>query len=390
LASESEQDDMRRRVAGLIRKEFAQIVRDRPLMIILLWAFTAAIYSAGRGRATETMNVATAVYDLSQGPASREFVSHLQPPYFRTVAYLQHESDITTWLDRGNAAIVVIIPPDFQRRVDGTGQAHIQVLTDGALAMPATVSIAYIAAISAKYSVAVLERRAGMSGSTLVRGPTLDERLRVKFNPNMLSSWFAALLELLNMCTMVSLLLTAANLVREKERGTIERLLVSAAKPVEIFLAKIIPTIVMVLILSALSFLLVLVPLFGLPIRGSLLLFFSVMALYVFAMTSMGIAIALVARNMAQAVLIMILILQPMVFLSGAWNPPEAMSPWLRGISLVSPLRYFIDFGFGVILKGNGAFVLARDIAGIAILGAVLFSFSLLWFERSLKVSTRT
>jgi ABC-2 type transport system permease protein len=121
-----------------------------------------------------------------------------------------------------------------------------------------------------------------------------------------------------------------------------------------------------------------------------LLLFFSVMALYVFAMTSMGIAIALVARNMAQAVLIMILILQPMVFLSGAWNPPEAMSPWLRGISLVSPLRYFIDFGFGVILKGNGAFVLARDIAGIAILGAVLFSFSLLWFERSLKVSTRT
>ena len=82
----------------------------------------------------------------------------------------------------------------------------------------------------------------------------------------------------------------------------------------------------------------------------------------------------------------MILILQPMIFLSGAWNPPEAMSPWLRGISLLSPLRYFIDFAFGVILKGNGPAVLAWDIAGIASLGTALFTFSLLWFERSLRV----
>jgi ABC-2 type transport system permease protein len=376
---------MRRRLVGLIRKELAQIVRDLPLVTILVWAFTAAIYSAGQGRATETMNVATAIYDLSQSPASREYLSHLQPPYFRTVAYLHRESDVTAWLDDGKAALVVVIPPDFQRNIDGAGQAQIQVLTDGAVAMQATVSVAYIAAISAKYSVTVLERRGRLAGATRARGPTLDERLRVKFNPNMLSSWFAALLELLNMCTMVSLLVTAANLVREKEHGTVERLLVSPARPVEIFLAKIIPTVVLVLILSSCSFLFVLVPVFGLPIRGSLLLFYSVTALYVFAMASMGIAIALVARNMAQAVMIMILILQPMIFLSGAWNPPESMSPWLQGISLVSPLRYYIDFAFGVILKGNGVSVLVWDIVGIAILGAILFTFSLLWFERSLR-----
>ena len=378
---------MLRRMGGLIRKEFAQIFRDGPLMVILIWAFTAAIYSAGQGRATETMNVATAVFDLSKGPASREFLSHLQRPYFKIVSYLDRESDVTAWLDNGKAAIVVIIPPDFQRDVDGARQAHIQVLTDGALAMPATVSIAYIAAITARYSVDVLARRARASGVAYVGGPALDERLRVRFNPNMLSSWFAALLELLNMCTMVSLLVTAANLVREKERGTVERLLVSPARPFEIFLAKIIPTVILVVILSALSFALVLVPAFGLPIRGSLLLFFSVTALYVFAMTSMGIAIALVARNMAQGVLIMILILQPMIFLSGAWNPPEAMSPWMRGLSFVSPLRYFIDFAFGVILKGNTASMLAWDIAAIAILGTVLFTLSLLSFERSLRAT---
>jgi ABC-2 type transport system permease protein len=377
---------MARRLLGLIRKEFAQIGRDVPLMIILVWAFTAAVFSAGRGRATDVSNIATAVYDLSRGPASRELLSHLQPPYFRTVAYLYDEREITASLDRGTVAIVIIIPPDFQRDVDSGHQAHVQVLTDGALAMQATVAIAYIAAISAKYSIELLDESGARSDLPM---PSLDERVRVKFNQNMQTEWFSGLLELMNMFTMVSLLLTAANLVREKERGTVEQLLVSPVKPAEIFAAKIIPTIILVLLLSTLSFLLVLIPGFHVPIRGSLLLFYGVAALYVFAMTSMGIAIAVLARNMAQAIMMMILILQPMVFLSGAWNPPETMSPWMQWVSLLSPLRYFIDFGFAVILKGAGLGIVWRDILGITLLGVVLFTFALLFFERSLRVSER-
>jgi ABC-2 type transport system permease protein len=374
---------MARRIVGLVRKEFAQIIRDVPLVFILIWAFTAAIYSAGKGHAMDVTATATAVYDLSRGPASRELLSHLQRPYFKTVAYLERESDIAAWLDRGRAAIVVVIPPNFQRDIDGGAQAHVQVLTDGALAMQATVAVAYVAAISSRYSIDVLERRSGRAAA--VAGPTIDERVRVRFNPNMLSAWFAALLELLNMCTMISLLLTASSLVREKERGTVEQLLVSPARPVEIFVAKITPAVVLALVLSTCSFLFVLIPVFHLPIRGSLTLFYGVTALYVFAMGSMGIAIALLARNPAQAIMIMILILQPMIFLSGAWNTPEAMSPWMRWISVVSPLRYYIDFAFGVILKGNGLETVLRDIAGIGILGAGLFAFSLVWFERSLR-----
>lgn len=378
---------MRRRVLALVRKEFAQILRDPPLVIILIWAFTVAVYAAGTGRAMESTDVATAVDDLSRGPASREFLSHLQRPYFKTVAYLNQEADIAGWLNTGKAAIVVVIPPDFQRRVDGAGQAHIQVLTDGALAMSATLSVAYLAAISAKYSVEVLERRAGAAGARTMAIPAIDERVRARFNPNMSSAWFAALLELLNMCTMVSLLLTAANFVREKERGTIEQLIVSPVRPIEIVLAKIIPTIVVVLLLTGCCILAVLRPAFNVPLRGSAILFFAVTALYVFAMTSMGIVIALLARNLSQAIMMMILILQPMIFLSGAWNPPEAMSPWMRWISVVSPLRYYIDFAFGVALKGNGFALVAWDVAGITVLGALLFTFSLLWFERSLRTT---
>jgi ABC-2 type transport system permease protein len=377
---------MRRRLTGLIRKEFAQIFRDPPLLVILIWAFTAAVYAAGTGRAMESTEVATAVYDLSRGPASREFLSHLQRPYFKPVAYLTRESDINAYLDAGRAAIVVIVPPDFQRRIDGEEQAHIQVLTDGALAMSATLSVAYLAVISARYSVDVLARRADGSRQPIAV-PTLDERLRVRFNPNMSSAWFAALLEMLNMCTMVSLLLTAANLVREKERGTLEQLLVSPARPIEIFFGKIAPTVLIVLTLTAVCFVVVLRPAFHVPLRGSVVLFFAVTALYVFAMTSMGIAIALVARNLSQAIMLMILILQPMIFLSGAWNPPEAMSPWMRWISIASPLRYYIDFAFGVVLKGNSFALVFGDILGLTILGAILFAFSLVWFERSLRTA---
>jgi ABC-2 type transport system permease protein len=375
---------MLRRLKGLIRKEFAQVFRDAALVGILIWAFTAAIFTSGRGRAMEITNVATVVYDLSRSPASREFLSHLQLPYFKIVAYLDSDHEIAQWLDSGKASVAVLIPPDFERRVDGTGQAKIQVITDGALAMPATIAVAYVAQISSTYSISVMEHRAGTKGFSISSLPTVDERVRVQFNPNMLSTWFSSLLELFNMFTMVSLLLTAASLVREKEHGTLEQLMVSPARSSEIFLAKIIPTVVLVLGLSAFSFLLVLRPIFHVPIRGSLALFYAVAALYVFAMTSMGIAIAVVARNLAQAMMIMLLILQPMIFLSGAWNPPEAMSPWMRWLSLISPLRYFIDFGFGVILKGNGISFVAWDIAGIAILGTVLFVFSIWQFRRSL------
>jgi ABC-2 type transport system permease protein len=377
---------MRRRLTGLVRKEFAQIFRDPPLIIILIWAFTVAVYAAGTGRAMESTEVATAVYDLSRGPASREFLSHLQRPYFKPVAYLTRESDISAYLNAGRAAIVVVVPPDFQRRMDGHEQAHIQVLTDGALAMSATLSVAYLAAISARYSVDVLAHRTDGSPRPIAV-PALDERLRVRFNPNMSSAWFAALLEMLNMCTMISLLLTAANLVREKERGTLEQLLVSPARPIEIFFAKIVPTVLVVLTLTAVCFVVVLRPVFHVPLRGSAFLFFAVTALYVFAMTSMGIAIALVARNLSQAIMMMILILQPMIFLSGAWNPPEAMSPWMRWLSFASPLRYYIDFAFGVVLKGNPLALVLGDVAGLTILGGVLFVFSLLWFERSLRTT---
>lgn len=372
------------RILTLIRKEFAQLLRDKALLFILAWAFTGAIYTAGHGMSMEVKKLPVVIYDLSKSPESRDLISRFRLPYFKILSYLHREDEITEWLDSGKASIAVIIPPDFQRKIDGGEQAKVQVISDGTISMSATIAIAYVAQIANTYSLELLERQGKFTRSAFENLPIIDERLRIEFNPNILSSWFTSLLELFEMFTMVSLLLTAAAMVREKEYGTLEQLLVSPARPGEIFIAKIIPTMTIVLSLSLLSIFLILRPIFGVPIRGNLLLFYSITAIYVFTMSSLGIAIATVARNLAQAMMIMLLILAPMLFLSGAWTPPEAMTPWMQWASHISPMRYFIDFGYSVLFKGNGLAYVWQDILGIMLMGILLFGFSIWWFGRKI------
>jgi ABC-2 type transport system permease protein len=184
------------------------------------------------------------------------------------------------------------------------------------------------------------------------------------------------------MTTMVSMLLTASAVVREKERGTLDQLLVTPLRPAELFAAKIAPTLVIILALSFLSLVGIIRGTFGTPVRGSLLLFYSVTALYVFTVANLGIAMAVIVRNIAQAMMLLILILFPMLFLSGARFPPETMEPWLRYLSLISPMRYYIDFGYQVLFKGNGLAYVWHDLVGMFVIGALMFVFSVIRFRR--------
>ncbi|MCX8030663.1 MAG: ABC transporter permease, partial [Thermodesulfovibrionales bacterium] len=201
--------------------------------------------------------------------------------------------------------------------------------------------------------------------------------------PNTLTSWFMSLLEYFNMITMVALLVTAAQMVREKEHGTVEQLLVTPVRTWEIFIAKIIPTVFAIALLSPISIFGILKGVFDVPLRGSLLLFYPVMLFYAFTISSLGLVISTVARNLAQSMMLMLVILIPMLFLSGAWTPPESMHPIMRYLSLISPMRYFIDFGYSVLFKGNGIEYVWHDIVGIVLLGVALFSFSVWRFRKS-------
>jgi ABC-2 type transport system permease protein len=254
------------------------------------------------------------------------------------------------------------------------------VISDGSQSMSATIAGAHIASIASRYAVELLEARLGGAGRAGL--PQVDARVRVEYNPNLVETWFSGLLEVLNQVTMIAMLLAAAAMVREREHGTLEHLLVSPLRPWELFAAKVVPVVALVPLAALGSVFGIVHGVFGTPIRGSVALFYAVSVVYVFAMASLGLAIAMVARNLGQAMLLLLLILYPMMLLSGAFTPPEAMGPLMRYAGLLSPVRHYVDFGYQVLFKGNGLAYVWPDVLGILGLGVILFGISVRRFAR--------
>ena len=367
----------------LIGKEFRQLFRDIPIMLIMIWAFTGAIYVAGHAIDLGINQYPIAIYDMDKSDASRELVSLLRKPYFKIVANLESDQQVTPFLDLGKGSLVVIIPPDFARNIEGRN-AQFQVITDGTQSQTAMLAISYIGIITYQYNMQLLldNPSASLAGISADSLPGIDSRVRVEYNPNIDHTWFTSLLEVFNMITLIGMLLTAAALVREKLYGTLDQLMVTPVQPLELFLAKIIPPLVLTMALSLVGLYVVVHQIFGTPLRGNILLFYGVAALYCFSISSLGLLIALFSRNIAQAMLILFMILIPMLFLSGAMTPPESMSPIMSYISLLSPMRYFMDFGYQVLFKGNGFAYVWLDIVGIIIFGTLIFSGSLWRFRK--------
>ncbi len=374
---------MRGRLLAMLLKEFRQLATDWPIVLIMLWGFFGGVYLSGHAGAVDLSNCPVVVLDLSRSNESRDLVSRLRPPYFKLVGMADSDRQVVQMLDAADASLAVIIPPSFARDVQES-RGRFQVISDGTQAQMMILAAAYIAQIASQYGIELLERRMGPIEEQLANLPQVDARVRVEFNPTIDATWFSSLFELFNMIAMTSLLLTAAAFVREKEHGTLEQLQVSPLRPAELFASKIIPTLVVVLLLSPLSLYAVVHGIHGTPLRGSILLFFAVTSLYVFSLASLGLALAVIARNLAQAMMLMFLTLWPMMFLSGAMSPPESMLPWMRTLSLISPMRYYIDFGFQVLFKGNGFAYVWQDVLGILALGGGLFAFAVWRFRRLL------
>ncbi len=370
------------RLVALTRKEFSQLFRDVPMLLILVWAFTGAVYTGGHGMGTEIHNYPIAVLDLSRSPASRELISRFRAPYFRVTAYAASDPELVALLDTGRASLAVIVPPDFARRVAGSG-ARFQVIVDGSQSMLATIAAAHISSIAGDYAAELLERRASALG--LGGLPRVEARVRVEYNANLREQWFSSLLEVLNQVTMIAMLLAAAAMVREREHATLESLLVSPLRPTELFAAKLVPVVTLVPLAAVGSVLGIVEPVFRTPIRGSVALFYAVSVVYVFATASLGLAIAVVARNLGQAVLLLLLIFYPMVLLSGAFTPPESLGAAMRWAGLLSPVRHYVDFGYQVLFKGNGVAYVWPQIAGILALGIAVFTLSVRRFSHVVR-----
>ena len=371
------------RLQAMTWKELLQLLRDPILLVFVIYAFTADIYNAASGVSFQLNNAALVLFDLDRSAASRELAGRFMPPEFKWLGGITHNEQGQALLDDGKAMAVLDIPPGFGARLARGEQQSVQLQIDASNSVQGFLASVDATQIIARYGLEQMATRLGAeSGGVAGDLPAIDNATRVWFNPNQNDAWFMGISELLNVVTLFAMLLPAAAMVREKERGTIEQLLVSPLSPLQIMMPKIIAMVAVILGGIALGLFGILIPVFSIPVVGSLLVFFAVSTLYVSTLAGIGILIATVTNNMAQAGMMVILILAPMMFLSGAWTPPEAMPVVMRLGMYVSPLYYYINASYGILMKGAGLMVLWPMLAGIIVIGMIVSTVTILKFKK--------
>ncbi len=371
-----------RRIYVLGLKEILQLLRDRVLLIATIYLFTIDIFLAASGVKLTLHRVPLAVFDLDRSSASRELIARFRPPYFVFKGNFEDPQRVFRAFDEGKILAFLDLPDGFEEDLENKRQTRVQLLVDTSNAIMGYLVASYGSIIVADFSRDQMLRRLGFTEEMLERLPLIALKERVLFNPNQEETWFTAISELLTVITMLTMLLPAAALVREKERGTVEQLLVSPVSPTEVLLSKILAMTLVILIGTTVSVGFVLEGAFQIPLRGSLGVFLVITAFYVFTACGYGLFIGTLARNLAQVGLMTIIAIAPIVFLSGTWTPPEAMPVWLRSLMVFSPLYYYIQASYGIFLKGVGWDFLWPKVGGMLLLGTAVLLVSSFFFRR--------
>jgi len=348
-------------------KELYSLRYDPVLVLLILYTFTLAIYTVATGVRTEVRNASIAVVDEDGSDLSRRIRDAFMPPYFKAAAVLPSVKDIDAAMDAGTYSFVLVIPVRFQADVVAGRTPTLQLNVD-ATAMT-------LAGNGTLYVTNILQNELADYVSRSEAGTALPVSLSVrsKFNPNLESSWFMAVMQIVSNITMLSLILSGAAVIREREHGTIEHLLVMPVTPAEIMLSKIWASGLVIIAAALLSITLVVKGLLGVTINGSIILFIFGAAIFLFAMCALGIALATFARSMPQFGLLAIPFFVVMNMLSGGVTPLESMPDALRYIMQIAPSTHFTSFSQAVLYRGAGFDVVWPQLAAMTGIGVVLF-----------------
>ena len=359
-------------------KELRSLGRDPIMLGLIVWAFTFAIHAAATAM-PETLNQAPiAIVDGDRSPLSQRITSAFYPPYFTPPALIT-EAEMDARMDAGIDTFALDIPPDFQRDLLAGRTPTIQLNVDATRMSQAFTGNAYVQEIvSGEVDAFARHHRAR-------EVLPVDLVLRARFNSELNTSWFGAIVEVINHVTMLALVLTGAALIREREHGTIEHLLAMPVTPLEIMTAKVWSMALVVLVACAASLLLVVRGVLAVPIHGSIPLFLVGAAVHLFAATSLGIFLATVARSMPQFGLLMILVMIPLEMLSGGTTPRENMPQLVQTVMLAAPTTHFVMLAQATLFRGAGLATVWPQLVALAAIGAALFGVALARFRRTIR-----
>ncbi len=363
-------------VFRLIVKELRSIRADPVMLFLVVYAFTFAVHSVASGASTEVRNLTVGVVDEDQSDLSRQIVSALNPPLVKSVIALT-PAEIDPAMDTGRLVFTIELPPRLQKDVLAGRPAEVQLGVDATAMTQAGNGSVYLQTIIAQ-EVARFAARRDLTDTAPVQVVT-----RAKFNPNLQTSWFTSVMQVINNITLLTVILTGAALIREREQGTVEHLLVMPLVPVEIMLAKVIANGLVILVGAGLSLVFVVEGWLGVPIAGSIPLFLFGGGLYALAVAALGILLGTIASSMGQFGLLVIPILLLMQLLSGSSTPMESMPYWLQIlVQIVSPTPHFVALAQAVLYRGAGLSVVWPQLLALAVLGSVYFVFALARFRR--------
>jgi ABC-2 type transport system permease protein len=368
------------RIFRLSVKELRSLIADPILFAFIFYVFSFAVYQVAVGVKFEVEAARVAVVDEDQSELSRRIASALLPPLFKSADQIGPK-EIDPGMDRGRYVFVIEIPPKFESDLLAGKKPSVQINVDATAMALAGNGAVDIENIILQESVSFLTRAGGTAAQPI------DLVVRSKFNPDLHSVWFTAVMQVINNIAILAIILSGAALIREREHGTIEHLLVMPVTPIEIMLAKIIANGSVIVLASVLSLLLVVRGLLGVPIAGSLGLFIFGAILFLFSVTSLGLLLATYAQTMPQFGLLSAPVIVILNLLSGSTTPLETMPAWLQKLMQLSPVTQFVSFAQAVLYRGAGVDLVWPQLLALTVIGLVTLGLCRGRFSRAISAS---
>lgn len=368
------------RIANILHlgiKELRSLSRDPVMLVLILFAFSFWVYAGATAMPGMLNRAPVSIVDEDRSQLSERIVGGFHAPYFARPQVIEL-GEMDARMDAGRDTFALVIPAGFQRDVLAGRQAAVQLNVDATRITQAFTGSGHVQA------VVMAEVREFISRNRSGADLPVDLVLRARFNPELNSTWFGSVMQVINNVTMLSIILSGAALIRERERGTVEHLLTMPVTPFEIMLSKVWSMGLVVLVASSASLAVVVQGWLAVPIEGSVALFVAGAALHLFATTSMGIFLATLARSMPQFGLMLVLVLLPMEMLSGGLTPRESMPQFVQSLMLAAPDTHFVMLAQAILYRGAGFGTVWPQFLALGAIGSVLFAIALARFRRTI------
>lgn len=361
-------------------KELRSVLSDVVMVALIIYAFSLSVYSQSRAQSESVNNASVAIVDEDNSALSRAIANALYPPYFQQPELILAD-EIDDAMDADRFMFVISIPPNFEKEVRQGRQPAVQIDIDATAVGQANLGNQYI------QNIVNDEVKHFISRADAAEAPAVTLVQHRAFNPNGTAKWFSAIDALLNQLSMLTIILTGAALLREREHGTIEHLLVMPISPFQIVMSKVWANGLIILIAFTLSMLLVVQTALKVPIAGSRWLLVGGTTIYLFAAAAIGIFLGTIARTMAQFGLLVMMVIMPMMMLSGGMTPIESQPEIIQPVTWLLPSRHYMAFAQAVVFRGADISIIWPQLLTIIGLGFVFFSASIALFRRSVSVN---